>query len=151
MHSQGWDSRWDSTLHQYLFQNPPTIGKDALHKDGLISAHEKEPRKVRDVNEHEPAIWDWDEKQVHGEWGQVPLTLISTQFLLLLLYWDASCYLMVIFKKCLLEYSWLTMLCWFLLYSEENQLCIYTYPLFSRFFPHVGHHKVLSRVPCAMQ
>ena len=74
------------------------MGKDALHEDGLISAPEKEPRKVRDVNEHKPAIWDWDEKQVHGEWGQVPLTLISTQFLLLLLYWDASCYLMVIFK-----------------------------------------------------
>ena len=34
------------------------MGKDALHEDGLISAPEKEPRKVRDVNEHKPAIWD---------------------------------------------------------------------------------------------
>ena len=27
----------------------------------------------------------------------------------------------------------------------------YKYPLFVRFFSHVGHHRALSRVPCAVQ
>ena len=29
-----------------------------------------------------------------------------------------------------------------------NQLYIYIYPLFFRFFSHTGHYRVLSRVPC---
>ena len=43
------------------------------------------------------------------------------------------------------------MLCWFLLHSRMNQLYIYIYPLFFRFFSHIGHYTVLSRVPCAIQ
>ena len=50
----------------------------------------------------------------------------------------------------LLEYRF-TMLCQFLLYSKMNQLYIYIYPLFFRFFFHIGHYRVLSRVPCAIQ
>ena len=48
--------------------------------------------------------------------------------------------------KFLLEYSCLTMLYSFLLYSKVNQLYIYIYPLFFRFF-HLGHHRSLSRFP----
>ena len=43
------------------------------------------------------------------------------------------------------------MLCSFLLYSRLSQLHIYIYPLFFRFFSHIGHYRVLSRVPCAIQ
>ena len=57
------------------------------------------------------------------------------------------------FFKILLEYSWFTMLYYLLLYSKVNQLYIYTdiYPLVLRFFSHVGHYRVLSRVSCAIQ
>ena len=44
-----------------------------------------------------------------------------------------------------------TMLCEFLLYSKVNQLCIYIYPLFLRFLPHIGFYRVLSKVPCSIQ
>ena len=43
------------------------------------------------------------------------------------------------------------MLCQFLLYSKVNQLYIYTYPLFFGFPSHLGHHRTLRRVPCAIQ
>ena len=39
----------------------------------------------------------------------------------------------------------------YLMYSKVNQLYVYRYPLFKRFFSHIGHYKVLSRVPCSMQ
>ena len=55
------------------------------------------------------------------------------------------------FFKFLLEYTCLTMLCQFLLYSKMNQLYIYIYPLFFGFPSHLGHHSALSRVPCAIQ
>ena len=32
-----------------------------------------------------------------------------------------------------------------------NQLYIYIYPLLFRFFSHIGHYRVLSRVPCAIK
>ena len=41
------------------------------------------------------------------------------------------------------------MLYQFLPYSEVNLL--YIYPLFFRFFSHIGHYRVLSRGPCAIQ
>ena len=43
------------------------------------------------------------------------------------------------------------MLCWFQVYSKAIQLCVYIYPFFFRFFPHIGYYKILSRVPCAIQ
>ena len=43
------------------------------------------------------------------------------------------------------------MMCQFLLYSRMNQLYIHIYPLFFRFFSHIGHYRVLSRVPCAIE
>ena len=42
------------------------------------------------------------------------------------------------------------MLCSFLLYSKVNQLYVYIYPLFFGFPSHLGHHRSLSRVPCAI-
>ena len=36
-------------------------------------------------------------------------------------------------------------------YSKVNQLYIYRYPLFFRFFSSLSHYRVLSRVPCAIQ
>ena len=43
------------------------------------------------------------------------------------------------------------MLCKFQVYSKVNRLYVYIYPLFFRFFSHIGHYRVLSRVPCAIQ
>ena len=38
-----------------------------------------------------------------------------------------------------------------LYYSKVNQLYVYLYPLFPHsFFSHIGHYRVLSRVPCAI-
>ena len=38
-----------------------------------------------------------------------------------------------------------------LYYSKVNQLYVYLYPLFPHsFFSHIGHDRVLSRVPCAI-
>ena len=48
-------------------------------------------------------------------------------------------------------YSCFTVLCWFLLYSKVNQPYVYTYPLFFGFLFHLGHHRALSRVTCAIQ
>ena len=56
-----------------------------------------------------------------------------------------------LFKNFLLEYSCFTMLCQFLLYNKVNQLYVYIYPLFFGFPSHLGHHRALSRVPCAIQ
>ena len=41
--------------------------------------------------------------------------------------------------------------CYFILYSRVNQLYIYTYPLIFGFPSHLGHHRALSRVPCAIK
>ena len=43
------------------------------------------------------------------------------------------------------------MLCQFLLYSKVNWLHVYIYALFFGFPSHLGHHRALSRVPCATQ
>ena len=43
------------------------------------------------------------------------------------------------------------MLCQFQVYSKVNQLYVYTYPLFFRFFSHIDHYRKPSRVPCALQ
>ena len=51
----------------------------------------------------------------------------------------------------LLECRCFTTLCQCLLYSRVNQLYIYVYPLFFRFPSHLGHHRALSIVPCAIQ
>ena len=40
------------------------------------------------------------------------------------------------------------MLCQFQVYSKMTEL--YKYPLFFRFFSHISHYRVLSRVPCAL-
>ena len=39
----------------------------------------------------------------------------------------------------------------FLLYSKVNWLHVYIYTLFFGFPSHLGHHRELSRVPCATQ
>ena len=54
-------------------------------------------------------------------------------------------------KNFLLDYSCFTILCQFLLYSKVNQLYVYIYPLFFGFPSHLGHHRALSRVLCAIQ
>ena len=43
------------------------------------------------------------------------------------------------------------MLCQFQVYSKVNQLYICMYPLFFRFFSHLGYYRVLSRVSCAIE
>ena len=57
------------------------------------------------------------------------------------------------FQSCsfhFLAYSCFTMLCYFLLY-KVNQSPIYMCPLIFGFPSHLGHHRALSRVPCALQ
>ena len=51
----------------------------------------------------------------------------------------------------ILEYSWLTTLYYFKVYSKMIQLYIYVYLFFFKFFPHLGCCRVLSRVPCGIQ
>ena len=58
---------------------------------------------------------------------------------------------LIFFLIAVQQYSCFTILCQFLLYSKVDQQHTYIYPLFCRFFSHLGHHKALSRVPCAMQ
>ena len=55
------------------------------------------------------------------------------------------------FLKFLLACSCFTMLCQFLLYSKVNQPYVYMYLLFFILPSLLDHHRVLSRVPCAMQ
>ena len=43
------------------------------------------------------------------------------------------------------------MLCQFRLYSKINQLYIYIRITLFKICSHVGHYRVLSRVPCAIQ
>ena len=42
-------------------------------------------------------------------------------------------------------------MCSFWQYSKVNQLYVHIYPLLFGFPSHLGHHRVLSRVPCAIQ
>ena len=51
----------------------------------------------------------------------------------------------------LLAYIWFTVLCWFQVYSKVNQLYMYIYPLFFRFFSIIDYYKILNIVPCAIQ
>ena len=55
------------------------------------------------------------------------------------------------FLNFLLEYGWFTMLCVFQVCSQVNQLYMYLYPHFLRFFSHIDHYRVWSGVPCAVQ
>ena len=43
------------------------------------------------------------------------------------------------------------MLCQFLQYNNVIQLHIYIYLLFFRFYSHIGHYRVLNRIPCAIE
>ena len=52
------------------------------------------------------------------------------------------------FLKFLLEYGFFTMLCFC---CTVNHLCVYIYPPFCGFLSHLGHHRGLDRVPCAIQ
>ena len=36
------------------------------------------------------------------------------------------------------------------MYNKVIELYIYLYPLFFRFFSHIGHYRALGRVPCAI-
>ena len=75
--------------------------------------------------------------------------LLLSLFLIPAVLESVKWFLYMFLKKFLLEYSLFTMLCQFQVYSQVNQL--YIYPLFFSFFSHIGHQRVLSRVPCAIQ
>ena len=55
------------------------------------------------------------------------------------------------FSWFLLAYSCFTMLFQSLLFSKVRQPYIYIYPLFFGFLFHLGHHRALSGVHCALQ
>ena len=50
-----------------------------------------------------------------------------------------------------MKYSRVISLWHFLLCNKVIPLYKYTYPFFRRFFPHIGYHRILDRVPCAVQ
>ena len=54
------------------------------------------------------------------------------------------------FLKVLLEGRCLTMSCWFLFYSNVNELDVYISLLFFGFLSRLGHHRALSGVPFAI-
>ena len=43
------------------------------------------------------------------------------------------------------------MLCEFRVYSEVTQFYMYMYLLFLKFFSHLGHYRILSSIPCAIE
>ena len=49
-----------------------------------------------------------------------------------------------------LTVKYLQVLCQFQVYSEVNQLYVYICPRLFRFFSHIGHYRLLSRVPCVI-
>ena len=63
------------------------------------------------------------------------------------------CYLVWFFSffKVLLKYSWFTRSWTFQLYNKVIQLYMYTHLFSFRFFSHRDHHRILGRVPCALQ
>ena len=58
---------------------------------------------------------------------------------------------LIFFSWFLLAYSCFTMLFQSLLFSKVHQPYIYIYPLFFGFLFHLGHHRALSGVHCALQ
>ena len=56
-----------------------------------------------------------------------------------------------LFLKLIFTGVWLTYNFVFLLNSKVNQLSVYIYPVFLRFFFHIGHYRALSRGLCAIQ
>ena len=58
-----------------------------------------------------------------------------------------SCVSLILFINSFLLYSFFFKC----RYSNVNQLYVYMYPLFFGFPYHLHHHRVLSRVPCAVQ
>ena len=81
--------------------------------------------------------------------SELPLNVGVGLFFLTVFFLILWCHLFIYLF--LLEYSCFTMLCQFLLYSKVSQLYVYIFPLFFRFPSHLGHHRSLSRVPCAIQ
>ena len=47
--------------------------------------------------------------------------------------------------------SWFKILCWFQVSSNIHQLYIHIYVSLVIFFSHIGHYRVLSGFPCALQ
>ena len=58
---------------------------------------------------------------------------------------------LIFFSWFLLAYSCFTMLFQSLLFSKVHQPYLYIYPLFFGFLFHLGHHRALSGVHCALQ
>lgn len=56
-----------------------------------------------------------------------------------------------LFFKFLSRYGWFTMSYQFQVYIKVNLFYISIYPLSFRVFSHIGHYRVLSRVPCSIQ
>ena len=82
-------------------------------------------------------------QRVRHDWVTNILPVVSVFFHLFL------AHIILIFKK----FYWSIVVlqcCYSQVYSQMNQL--YMYPLFFfRFFTHIGHYRVLSRLPCVTQ
>ena len=50
-----------------------------------------------------------------------------------------------------LEHSWLTILCWFHMYSKVIQLYIYMYLFFFKSISYLGYYRILNSVLCTTQ
>ena len=94
--------------------------------------------------------------------NKITLPLLPFQFLtsqpfqlLTLKLWRYSFFNFYLFFIFLVNFYWrivaLQCCVGFLLYSKVNQSYVYIYPLFFWFPSHLGHHRALSRIPCAIQ
>ena len=73
--------------------------------------------------------------------------LVSPQASLLVIFFLAHCF-KIFFIEVQLNYNVVLASG---VQQSESVIYIYIYPLFFRFFPYIGHYKVLSGVSCAIQ
>ena len=87
--------------------------------------------------------------------GLLSLCNCMSQFLIInlsvCLYIYICICILYLFLKFLVVYSCFTMLCHFLLHSKANLLYVCIHPFLFGFLSHLGHHRALTRVPCAVQ
>ena len=77
------------------------------------------------------------------------LTNHSHSSVLILIFYNSLIFLYWIYVDSL-EYNWSTILLVSTVWQCESTICIHT-PLWFSFPSHLGHHRALSRVPCAVQ
>ena len=122
---------WPPDAKNWLIRKDPDAGKDWRQKKGMTE--DKMVELHHQLDRHE-----FDQAPGVGD-GQGSLACCSL--------WDCK-------ESDMTEWlnrnaSWFTILCLFQVYSKMIQLYIYLF--FFRFFSRTGYHRILSRLPCAIQ